>query len=283
MNRRTSWQSVSVYFTASIVGLFAIVPPIWLFISSISTSSQLMELPLKWIPREPTFFRYFAIMFEKGNGSAAIFRQSVFNSTIVAVIVTLVSVSAGSLAAYATSRMRFKGREEILFTMLFSYMLPPIIILIPLHVIMGKLGLIDSRLSLIIIYCALILPFAVWTLRGFFNTIPSDLEDAARIDGCSRLGAFFRVMLPLSLPGLSATSLLCFILSWEEFLIALVFTSSPASKTIPVAIAEFTHRYQIDYGFMAAGGVIAAIIPVVLSLVFQKGLITGLTAGAVKE
>lgn len=283
MKKETTLQIILKYFFAIVVGLFAIAPPTWLFLSSISTSSQLLEIPLRWIPREPTFNRYFAIFFEEGTGSAAVFRQSVINSILVSAMVTLICVTAGSLAAYASSRMHFKGREGIMFSMLFSYMLPPIIILIPLYVIMRNLGLMDTRLGLIVIYCALILPFAVWTLRGFFNTIPPDLEDSARIDGCSRLGAFFRVMLPLSLPGLSATSLLCFILSWEEFLIALVFTSSPAAKTIPVAIAEFTNRYQIDYGFMAAGGVIAALIPVALSIVFQKGLVKGLTAGAVKE
>jgi multiple sugar transport system permease protein len=166
--------------------------------------------------------------------------------------------------------------------MLFSYMLPPIMILVPLYTIMRDLRLMDTRLGLIIVYSALIMPFAVWILRGYFQSIPHELEDAARIDGCTRLGALIRVVLPLSAPGLVATALFCFLASWEEFLLALVFTSSPAAKTIPIAIAEFTGRHAIDYGMMAAGGVIAAIPPILMALVFQRYLISGLTSGAVK-
>jgi multiple sugar transport system permease protein len=119
-------------------------------------------------------------------------------------------------------------------------------------------------------------------MRGYFQTIPHELEDAAMIDGCTRMGAFARVVLPLSLPGLVATALFCFLMAWEEFLIALIFTSSPAAKTIPVAIAEFTGRHAIDFGMMATGGVVAAIPPLLIAFVFQRYLISGLSSGAVK-
>jgi len=155
-------------------------------------------------------------------------------------------------------------------------------ILVPVYTIIRDLKLMDTLQGLIIIYSALIMPFAVWIMRGYFLTIPRDLEDAARIDGCTRIGALIRVVIPLSAPGLVATSLFCFLLSWEEFLFALIFTSSPAAKTIPVAIAEFTGRHAIDYGMMATGGVIAAIPPVLIALLFQRYLVSGLTSGAVK-
>jgi multiple sugar transport system permease protein len=178
--------------------------------------------------------------------------------------------------------MNFAGQGKLMYLMLFSYMLPPIMILVPLYTIMRDLVLLDKLQGLILVYSALIMPFAVWIMRGYFLTIPRDLEDAGLIDGCTRLGVLFRVVLPLSAPGLVATALFCFLASWEEFLIALVFTSSPEAKTIPVAIAEFTGRHAIDYGMMATGGVMAAIPPILIALLFQRYLISGLTSGAVK-
>jgi multiple sugar transport system permease protein len=155
-------------------------------------------------------------------------------------------------------------------------------LVVPLYSIMGELGWTDTLHGLIIVYSALIMPFAVWIMRGYFQTIPRELEEAAMTDGCTRLGAFVRIVLPLSVPGLIATALFCFLLAWEEFLLALIFTSSPAAKTIPVAIAEFTGRHAIDFGMMATGGVIAAIPPVLIALVFQRYLISGLSSGALK-
>ena len=282
MQRRKLYESILIYLGALLVAFVILAPPIWLFISSISTQNELISVPVHWIPQAPTFERYLAVLSATGSDSAAIFRVSMGNSLIVATLVTLLCVGLGSLAAYSFARMRFGGQEPFLYVMLFSYMLPPIMILVPLYTIIRDLKLMDTLLGLIIVYSALIMPFAVWIMRGYFLTIPRDLEDAARIDGCTRLGALFRVVIPLSAPGLVATSLFCFLLSWEEFLLALIFTSSPAAKTIPVAIAEFTGRHAIDYGMMATGGVIAAIPPVLIALVFQRYLVSGLTSGAVK-
>jgi multiple sugar transport system permease protein len=280
--RRTALESFFIYFCAVILTIIVLAPPTWLFISSISTQSQLIELPFKWIPSHPSFYRYIAIATEQGSSAAAFFRYTVRNSLIVGLSVTLVCVSTGVLAAYSSSRLHFRGQDATLFIMLFSYMLPPIMILVPLYVIIRNLGLLDTRISLVIVYSALLMPFAVWILKGFFDTIPSELEDAARIDGCTHLGALIRVVLPLSAPGIAAASLLTFIMSWEEFLIALVFTSGIQAKTITVGISEFTDRFQIDYPYMSTGGVVAFLIPVALCIIFQKGLIRGLTAGAVK-
>jgi multiple sugar transport system permease protein len=282
MQQRTPLQTILIYLAALLVAFVILAPPLWLFISSISTQKELLSAPVHWIPQEPTFERYLQIFNATGNDAAAVFRKAMTNSLIIASVVTALCVVFGSLAAYSFARMSFGGQEPLLYVMLFSYMLPPIMILVPLYTIMGDLHLMDTLRGLILVYSALIMPFAVWLMRGYFLTIPRDLEDAARIDGCTRLGALVRVVLPLSLPGLVATSLFCFLLSWEEFLMALIFTSSPAAKTIPVAIAEFTGRHAIDYGMMATGGVIAAIPPVLLALVFQRYLVSGLTSGAVK-
>jgi multiple sugar transport system permease protein len=282
MHRNDYLDRILTYGGALLVVTIVISPPLWLFISSISTQSELLSAPVHWIPQNPTFDRYRQIFFATGSDAAAVFRQAMFNSLVIASAVTTICVGLGSLAAYSFARMRFGGQSSLMYLMLFSYMLPPIMIMVPLYTIMRDLKLMDTLQGLILVYSALIMPFAVWIMRGYFLTIPRDLEDAAMIDGCTRLSALFQVVLPLSAPGLVATSLFCFLASWEEFLLALVFTSSPNAKTIPVAIAEFTGRHAIDYGMMATGGVIAAIPPILIALVFQRYLINGLTSGAVK-
>jgi multiple sugar transport system permease protein len=282
MTRRTWYGSLGIYAAALAVALVTLGPPLWLVISSISTQKELLTVPVHWIPQDPTWARYIAVFTATGSDAAAVFRRSMLNSMVVATSVTLLCIGVGSLAAYSFARMRFAGQEPFLYVMLFSYMLPAIMIVVPLYTIMRDLKLMDTWQGLIAVYSALIMPLAVWIMRGYFQTIPRELEEAARIDGCTRLGALFRVILPLSAPGLVATSLFCFLSSWEEFLMALIFTSSPAAKTIPVAIAEFTGRHAIDYGMMATGGVVAAIPPILIALLFQRYLISGLTSGAVK-
>ncbi|HYT78052.1 MAG TPA: carbohydrate ABC transporter permease, partial [Actinomycetota bacterium] len=160
--------------------------------------------------------------------------------------------------------------------------LPPIAILIPLYLTMVRLHLLDTKIGLIIVYCSFITPFVLWILSGHFRTIPRDLEDAARIDGASRLGALFRVTLPLARSGLLATALFGFLLAWDEFLYALIFTSSGQAKTIPVAIAEFQGRFTVDFGLVAAGGILAAIPPLLIAFAFQRYIVSGLSSGAVK-
>jgi multiple sugar transport system permease protein len=282
MQRTHLLERILTYFGAFVVVLIVIAPPVWLFISSISTQTELLSAPVHWIPKDPTFERYRQIIYATGTDAAAVFRRSMWNSFVIAAAVTVICVGIGSLAAYSFARMRSGKHGALMYLMLFSYMLPPIMIMVPLYTIMRDLKLMDTLRGLILVYSALIMPFAVWIMRGYFLSIPRDLEDAAMIDGCTRLGALFKVVMPLSAPGLVATALFCFLASWEEFLLALVFTSSPAAKTIPVAIAEFTGRHAIDYGMMATGGVIAAIPPVIIALLFQRYLISGLTSGAVK-
>ena len=282
MHKPSVLNRILIYGAALLVAFIVLAPPIWLFISSISSPRELLSVPVHWIPQEPTFERYRQVLFATGSDSAAVFRRSLFNSLIVAISVTLVCLVVGGMAAYSFARMPTARHGNLAYLLLLAYMVPPIMLVIPLYGTLGDWGLTDTLLGLIVIYSALIMPFAVWIMRSYFQTIPGDLEDAAMIDGLTRLGAFVRVILPLSVPGLVATALFCFLLSWEEFLVALIFTSSPAAKTVPVAIAEFTGRHAIDYGMMATGGVIAALPAVAIALVFQRYLISGLSSGAVK-
>src|SRR5699024_10767810 len=147
-----------------------------------------------------------------------------------------------------------------------TYMLPPIVLLIPLYTILSSMRLLDSKIGLIVVYCSYVTPFILWILSNYFLTIPADLEEAARVDGCTRLGALFRIILPVARPGIFAALMFGFLLAWDEFMYALIFTSTTNSKTIPVAIAEFTGKHTTDFGLVAAGGIIAALPPVILAI-----------------
>jgi len=265
---------------ALLLASFILAPLAWLFLSSIAELKELLAIPLRWIPRHPTFARYGGILFSQGPESE--FRKIMWNSFSIALAVTVICVFLGSLAAYAFSRLRFPGRERVLFLLLFSYMLPPIAFIIPLYQNLSQLGMLDTKGALILVYSAILVPFVIWMMKTYFDTIPRDLEDAAKIDGCTHLGTLFRVIFPLSLPGIVATLLFAFLMSWEEFFIALILTSTLQAKTIPVAIAEFSGRHSIDFGMMATGGVLAALPPVLIALLFQRYIVEGLLSGAVK-
>jgi multiple sugar transport system permease protein len=165
--------------------------------------------------------------------------------------------------------------------MLITYMLPQVALLVPLYLILYSLGLLDTTAGLIIVDSALVIPFALWILSNYFLTLPEELEESARVDGCSRLGAFVRVILPIATPGIIATTMFSFLLAWDEFMFALIFTSDRA-KTITVAIAEFSGRYTSDFGLTAAGGLLAAVPPIVIAIIFQRYVVGGMAAGAVK-
>jgi multiple sugar transport system permease protein len=201
---------------------------------------------------------------------------------VIASTVTIVSLIAGTLAAYAFARLRFPGRGWLILAFMATYMLPPIALILPLYQIMNLLHLRDTPLALIIVYSSFVTPFVIWIMRGYIATISSDLDDAARIDGCSRLGALWRVIVPVALPGLLSTALLAFLLAWDEFLYALILTQTNAAKTLPVAINDFIGRFGVDFGLLATGGVIAALPPVLIAFVFQRYIVAGLTTGGVK-
>jgi multiple sugar transport system permease protein len=277
-------KTISIYIGVIIILVFTLAPIVWLFISSISPLSEMLSVPPRWIPSHPTFTNYWEIISatSKTGGVNYQFKCGVVNSLVVATGVTIVCLFIGSLAAYAFARLKVPFKNKFIFVLLFTQMLPGIAICIPLFMIANAWHMIDKQLTLIILYCSFSLPFVVWVMKGYFQTIPEDLEDAARIDGCSRFGALFRIILPLSAPGLFATGVFAFLGAWNEFLMALIFTNSLASKTMPVAIAEFIGRFSVDYGLMCTVGVIACIPPILLALLFQRYVVEGLVGGAVK-
>jgi multiple sugar transport system permease protein len=273
---------IFIHVAAVVVALIFLAPFAWLAIASVSSQGDLLSLPLRWIPKHVSFERYHQIFSSHGNTIFANFRQSLLNSLIVAVCTVAISTVVGVLGAYAFARVRFRFARGTLLAFLATYMVPPIALVIPLYLIMVRLHLLDSKLGLIIVYCSFATPFVLWTMGNYFETIPDDLEEAAQIDGCTRIGALCRVILPIARPGLLSTMLLGFLIAWDEFLYALIFTSTTNAKTIPVAIAEFTGRFTTDFGLQAAGGVLAALPPVLIALAFQRYIVGGLATGAVK-
>ncbi len=264
--------------------LFVYVPVAWLVISSISSRSELLSTPIHWIPQHPTFQNYINILLPSQGTSevAKTFRITLWNSLMVSTSVTVIALVFGSIAAYALIRLRFPFRQTLLIGILGTRMIPEISLVIPLYLFATRFGLFNSPIILVITYLSFALPFAIWLMAAFFESIPVELEDAARIDGCNRLQTLWKIIMPISAPGLVSTGLFVFLTAWDEFFFALILTSTVSAKTVPVAIAEFTGRYVVDVGGMMTGGVLAAIPPVLLSLIFQRYIVSGLTAGAVK-
>ena len=272
---------IFIHAAAAVASVAILAPFLWLVYSSVVAQTDLLDRPLHWWPSTVTLSRYREI-FSADEGSAALFRSALWNSFVVATGTVAVSLVIGILGGYALARLRFPLRRTSLMAFLVTYMLPPISLIIPLYLLLSRFGLLDTKTGLIIVYCSLATPFTLWTMSNFFGTLPVELEEAARVDGCGRLGALWRVILPLSRPGIVATALFGFLLCWDEFLYSLIFTSTSAAKTIPVAIAEFTGRNAVDFGLIAAGGVLASLPPVLITMVFQRYLLDGLSSGAVK-
>jgi len=280
--RPTRGYRIFIHAAALVTSIVILAPFAWLLYSSVVGQTDLVSRPMRWVPEHVTLGRYREIFAGGGTSAGAAFRAAMVNSVLVGAGTVLVSLTAGVLGGYALARLRFPLRRTTLLSFLVAYMLPPITLIIPMYLLMSRFGLLDTKAGLIVVYCSLATPFALWNMSNFFGSLPAELEDAARVDGCSRLGALVRVILPLSRPGIMATGLYAFLLCWDEFLYSLIFTSTSQAKTIPVAIAEFTGRNAVDFGLIAAGGLLASLPPVVLTIVFQRYLISGLATGAVK-
>jgi multiple sugar transport system permease protein len=210
------------------------------------------------------------------------FVGSVANSSKVALTVTLLAVPLAFAGGYALARYRSRGTRLVGLALLASQMLPAIMLAIPLYVLLAKLRLIDTHTALIIAYTTFALPFTTWMLRGFFEGIPREIEECALVDGCSRQRMLWRIVLPISLPGLAAAAILVFLLAWNEYLFAMLLIHSENLKTFPVTLTTFTSRWRVDYAALAAASVIVSVPVATVFLLLQRYLVSGLTAGAVK-
>jgi multiple sugar transport system permease protein len=266
-------------YVAAMVALAAALAPIyWLVTISIKHDIDQFAVPPLWLHFQPTARHYLEIF---GDGNLA---RSLWNSTFVATVSTVLAMLLGVPAAYGLERLRWPRdwSQKVGFWILSTRMLPPIVTIVPLFLMMRGVGLLNSRLGLVLIYTAFNLPFVVWMMQGFFREVPPELEEAALMDGDSRMGALVRVVLPVARPGLAATAVFCLIVAWNEFLFALILTQTAASTTLPVAIASRVTQYEIKWGAMSAAGVVAMVPVLVFAGLAQRYLVRGLSLGAVK-
>jgi multiple sugar transport system permease protein len=258
--------------------LVALAPVYWMITISLKTELDQFAVPPKWFWFTPTLQHYYDAFVTRSFG------QYLITSAIVALVSTLCALVIGTLAAYALTRFRlpYNLDRKLSLWILSTRMFPAIVTAVPLFLMMRDLRLLNTKASLIIVYTAFNLPFVVWMMRGFFAEVPRDLEEAALVDGDSRLGALVRVVLPLVSPGLAATAVFCLIVSWNEFLFALVLTQTDASMTLPVGIAGRVTQFEIKWGVMSAAAVVAMMPIMIFALAMQRYLVRGLSLGAVK-
>lgn len=258
-----------------IMMIFTLFPIIWIFLTSFKGQMEMFKIPPVIIPREPTLNNYW----EAINSG---FTKSIGNSVLVALFSTALTMLVSVPASYALARYHFPGSRQILMVILMIKMIPGISLILPLYKMFASLGLIDTPLALILSYQSFQLPFAIWMLEGIFRIIPGELEEAAIMDGCSRFGAFLRVIVPVAMVGIATAAIFSLIGSWNEFLYAVTITSTSASKTGTVAISENISSYQIFWGRMASSATMFLLPIFLFNIFFQRFIVRGFTAGAVK-
>ena len=292
----------TVLFIGSLIfSLYVLAPIAWLVSSSFQSEAEITSVPPNWIPEEPTIENFAAIFKSSSKvvtyetrkqgdtatggfipSTAVNLLPSMKNSFLVALAVVVLNLLVGVPAAYALAKIRFIGRSTSIYFMLSTRVIPDIALVVPFFLFVQKLGLMDNLFSLIITYLAITVPFSIFILTGYFESLPDELDKAARVDGCSRLQTLLLVYLPLALPSLVAVILFAFLTSWNEFLLALMFTQTPASQTMPIVVASFTSDFNISFSFINAAGVMAIVPPVIIAIIFERYIVSGLTAGAVK-
>jgi multiple sugar transport system permease protein len=290
-----------LFFASVLFSVYVLAPVAWLVSSSFQSEAEITSVPPHWVPHRPTTHNFTAIFgaqdkvvtYEnrrQGDTATGGFIPSTAgnllpgmrNSLIVAVAVVLLNLIVAVPAAYALAKIRFIGRSASIYFMLTTRVIPDIALVVPFFLFVQKLGLMDNLLALVITYLAITVPFSIFILTGYFESLPDELDKAARVDGCSRLQTLLLVYLPLALPSLVAVVLFTFLTSWNEFLLALMFTQTPASQTMPIVVASFTSDFNISFSFINAAGLLAIIPPVIIAILFERYIVSGLTAGAVK-
>lgn len=264
------------YTVLAVAIIIALFPAIWMFMSSIKPSNEIFSLPPTFVANEPTFENYQRVVFETSIPRA--FLNSLLISSVTTACVIIISV----FAAYAFARFVFKGSKALSTSMLFGQMMPAVVLLIPLFKIYAQLDMIDTYRVNILTNIAINLPMAVLTMTAFFRSIPKELDEAAMIDGCGRIKAIFKVLMPISTPGLVTVGIFTFLNTWEEFLFALNFANSANYKTLAVAIKDFKGQFIIDWGGMMSAAVVIAVPVLLVFFLCNKYFIKGITSGSVK-
>jgi len=269
-------------YAALLIVSMVVLYPVLLVLKKAFEPGRQFALSASPVPTELTLDHFRDLALAQGSHGELLFLRHAFNSALVALATTVVGVILSCTAAYALSRFRFPGRRAGLTTFLVVQMFPASMLLLPLYVLLDQLHLLNSIAGLVMVYATTAIPFCVWTLKGYFDSLPRELEEAARMDGASAWGVFFKVVLPLARPGLAVTALFSFMTAWNEFILASVFLEAEAMYTAPVGLRFFVGGFTSQWGFFAAGSVIVSLPVVILFLYLQKYLVSGLTAGSVK-
>ena len=274
--KRTFVASAVIFVCALLVIVVAVFPFLWMAVSSIKVLKELYTIPPTWIPAHPTLRNYVHVLFDSN------IPRYFLNSVVISVGSTVLAMALAVFASYGFARFRFRGKAFYQSFVLVGQLLPTAAIIVPLFVTLRYLHLVNTYLGLILVYMIITLPLSVWMLTSYFKAIPVELEEAAIIDGASRLGVLFRITLPLSIPGLAAVMVYAFITTWNEFIFALCFAQDASVKTLPIGLAEFSTEFNTDWGAVMAASMIMTVPIAVLFLSMQKLFVGGLMAGATK-
>jgi len=283
-NNETTTVKNTLFFTKrtliyAIIAIFlflTLFPLVWVFSTSFKPNQEAIDFPPRFLPRNATFSNYVFVLTDPG------LVRSLINSFVVSLGSTALSVVVSALGGYAFARFEFRGKNLIMSIILGLFMIPVVINIVPLYTMLSNVGMLNSPISLILTFQILIIPLNILLLKNYFETIPRELEEAALIDGCSRLGVLKRIIIPLSMPGFAIAAVLSFRFSWNEFVLPIVLTNRPDSAVFQVALYQFISINRIEWGYLTAGITIAIIPVLVLMLSFQKQMIKGLTVGAIR-
>lgn len=272
-NRLVHWVLLTFLVIILVVSIF---PFVYMLLTALRPRAEIFRFPPSLLPSTWAPENFVNVW------TAVPLFHYLMNSVLIATAATIINIALAVPAGYALARLRFPGRRLFGQLLLISQMFSPVVLIIGLFRFMAGIGLIDSPLSLVLTYAALSVSFSTWFLDGYFRSVPEEIEEAAMVDGCSRIGALVRVILPTSAPGLVAATVFAFIWAWNDFVIALTFISSPDKRTLPLGIYSFLGQYIVDWHFLMAAALIAVVPVVILFLLIERYLVTGLSAGAVK-
>jgi len=261
---------MTLYFIVMVFPLY------WIVITSLKPQKEIFSFPLKYWPSQLTFQNYINII------KISKFHIYIGNSLLISLSAAAIVVCIAVLSAYVLARFKFRSHRHVMLGFFLTQMLPGFVALAPLYLLMTKLGLVNTRISLVLMYTVGLIPFSTILLKGFFERIPSSLEEAAMIDGCSRMSALIRVIMPVMLNGIAATFIFAFVQNWNELFMAVMFIDDEALKTLPVAMNSFVMKFDVDWGAMSAGTVLSVIPTIALFAIAQRFIVEGLTQGAVK-
>lgn len=272
----TRLWDLATYAVLGLLAAFCLAPIVWTFLTSIKVDDDIVTQTMVYIPSRITFDHYVKIWTQSD------YPTLVFNSLVVTGITVGICLVAGTIAAYSFSRFNYPGRTQLMLGYLVVRMFPAVLMIIPLFVLMRSVNLLDTKVGLALAYTSFLLPLFVWMMKGFFDAAPKELESAARIDGSTRFGAMVRIVVPIARNGLVATGVFVAIAAWNEFLFALMLTTSQGARTWPVGLQLMVGEFQLPWGMLAAGGMISIAPVVVLFAIVQRVMVAGITAGAVK-